>query len=113
VAIKTYLEKSPSVYGKFKKQIEILKQLQEPLQRERGEPPSQAKELLAQAKLDPRKVFVKLLDYSQDSDGRPTPAHDGKCYVVLELASYTLEDYLNDRRKARDPMEMWEVHHVV
>ncbi|KAF4673871.1 hypothetical protein FOL47_010020 [Perkinsus chesapeaki] len=132
VAIKTYLEKSPSVFEKFVKQIDILKQLQEPLKKKlahrtptqsfkmtdftgknRAGRPSQAQQLLVHSEMDPGKVFVKLLDYSKDATGKPAPAKDGKCYVVLELASYTLEDYLKDRRKANDPMEMWEVHHVV
>ena len=47
--------------------------------------------------LESNKLFVQMLDYSRDASGKPAPWEDGCCYLILELALYTLEDYLQDR----------------
>merc|ERR1719316_382040 len=62
--------------------------------------------------LDPKNYFVQLVDYSKDSKGAPGPAEDGNVYVILELALYTLDDYLHDRRKCNKPMRMPEVQRL-
>ncbi len=43
-------------------------------------------------------LFVQMLDYSRGDDDEAMPCStDGLCYTILELASFTLEDYIGDR----------------
>jgi len=63
-------------------------------------------------KLDPKMYFVQLLDYSKDKKGESGNAEDGNVYIILELALYTLDDYLYDRRKCKKPMRMPDVQRV-
>lgn len=80
---------------KFRRQIHVLQQLQEPFV-----VPSDPKywhEQLEHAK--PSRLFMQLLDYSTDANGNPGPdSEDGVMYVVTELAQYSLKDYLGLRR---------------
>mmetsp|Transcript_120134 Transcript_120134/g.374084 ORF Transcript_120134/g.374084 Transcript_120134/m.374084 type:complete len:708 (+) Transcript_120134:60-2183(+) len=80
---------------KFRRQIQVLQQLQEPFLL-----PTDSKfwhEQLEHAK--PSRLFMQLLDYSKDSHGNPGPdPTDGVLYVVTELAQYSLKDYLGLRR---------------
>ena len=44
--------------------------------------------------INPRVLFVNLLDYSALGDGSPGPADDGKFYTVLELGEESLDIWL-------------------
>eukprot|EP00933_Yihiella_yeosuensis_P018659 TRINITY_DN15240_c0_g1_i3.p1 TRINITY_DN15240_c0_g1~~TRINITY_DN15240_c0_g1_i3.p1 ORF type:complete len:689 (+),score=146.41 TRINITY_DN15240_c0_g1_i3:50-2116(+) len=102
VAIKVYKatrdgKKSEDVkLQKFKRQIEVLQKLQEPF--EAPEDKRLWHPSIATSK--PAKLFMQLLDYSQDANGIPQKdATDGMLYVVTELAQYSLKDYLALRRE--------------
>merc|ERR1719337_29103 len=62
--------------------------------------------------LDPTRYFVQLVDFSKNKKGQPAAAEDGNVYIILELALYTLDDYLHDRRKCNKPMRMPDVQKV-
>jgi serine/threonine protein kinase len=102
VAIKMYKQskaesKGPSAatLTKFRRQVEVLQELQQPLV-----PPSDPKlwsEELAQA--ESGDLFVRLLQYSQDEQGEPGPDHrDGGLYIVTELGQYDLKQYLKEQK---------------
>jgi len=44
-------------------------------------------------------LFIRLIDFSRDKEGRPAPDEDGVCYIVLELAECTLEECIEDLRQ--------------
>ncbi|CAK9067076.1 unnamed protein product [Durusdinium trenchii] len=101
VAIKVYKALKDSHKGedvrlqKFRRQISVLKMLQEPFDTVSDETLWHPQ--LAATK--PSKLFMTLLDYSTDSSGNPAPDPiDGVMYVVTELAQYSLKDYLALRR---------------
>lgn len=108
VAVKVYKEKisgnakaSDVTLQKFKRQIAVLLELQKPFVRHAD--PSLWHEELANVK--PAKIFMKLLDYSQDKDGNPGyDVGDGVLYVVTELAQYSLKDFLTKRREKAKPL---------
>mmetsp|Transcript_132095 Transcript_132095/g.423171 ORF Transcript_132095/g.423171 Transcript_132095/m.423171 type:complete len:131 (+) Transcript_132095:49-441(+) len=55
----------------------------------------------------PSNLFVQLLDYSKDEKGNPTPdLVDGMLYGVIELAQYSLKDFLADRREKQKPLSI-------
>lgn len=78
----------------------MLKKLQEPFQQ-----PEDPK--LWNAQLDhvkPAKLFMRLLDYTKDGDGKPCcDAADGNLYVVTELAQQSLKDFVTKRREDSAP----------
>eukprot|EP00746_Dinoflagellata_sp_MGD_P134118 gnl/MRDRNA2_/MRDRNA2_67937_c0_seq2.p1 gnl/MRDRNA2_/MRDRNA2_67937_c0~~gnl/MRDRNA2_/MRDRNA2_67937_c0_seq2.p1 ORF type:complete len:428 (+),score=82.00 gnl/MRDRNA2_/MRDRNA2_67937_c0_seq2:106-1389(+) len=124
VAIKMYkVEKNASsadlqeIDVKFKHQVVVLTELQkQPTFEEqvscKSWNVSKVQELESVLKLDQTKYFCQLLDYSKDSKGQPGKADDGCYYIVLELALYTLDDYLDDRRRHNRPMRMPDVQRV-
>mmetsp|Transcript_132094 Transcript_132094/g.423169 ORF Transcript_132094/g.423169 Transcript_132094/m.423169 type:complete len:87 (+) Transcript_132094:99-359(+) len=58
-------------------------------------------------KVKPSNLFVQLLDYSKDEKGNPTPdLVDGMLYGVIELAQYSLKDFLADRREKQKPLSI-------
>lgn len=62
---------------------------------------------------DTDQVFIRLVDYSKDAAGRPAAEEDtDECCVVLELADYTLDEYLQDRQDAQEVLSVDEVHHI-
>lgn len=81
---------------KFKRQIEVLQELQEPLMA-----PSDPKlwhEALARS--PPSRLFMTLIDYSTDEHGKPgQDPQDRVMYVVTELAQYSLKGYFKHRRE--------------
>jgi hypothetical protein len=104
VAIKVYKEtqkKDDNVMMlKFKRQVEVLEELQQPFK-----PPSDAKlwhEALASAK--PSSLFMLLIDYSKDGGQPGADPTDGVVYVITELAQYSLKDYLALRREQARPL---------
>jgi len=94
---------------KFKRQISVLKELQEPFN-----VPSDASlwnEHLANTK--PSRLFMTLLDYSKDAKGEPGPDKtDGILYVVTELAQYSLKDYISLRRDQCRPLPKDSVRNI-
>mmetsp|Transcript_36456 Transcript_36456/g.83754 ORF Transcript_36456/g.83754 Transcript_36456/m.83754 type:complete len:657 (-) Transcript_36456:226-2196(-) len=86
---------------KFRRQVEVLKELMEPFK----EPENPA---LWDSQLNgtpPETLFMKLVDYSKDESGEPGPdPADGVMYVVTELASYSLKDYIKMRRDQEKPL---------
>lgn len=106
VAIKVYKRNVTSddvQLKKFQRQISVLQELQKPL-----EPPEDSSlwcELLENT--SPSEIFMQLIDYSKDANGKPGPdAQDGEMYVVTELASYSLKDYLKLRREQKKPLSI-------
>jgi serine/threonine protein kinase len=120
VAIKVYKEqssKSGKLGGKIqdktlqkvKRQIAVLQELMEPFQKPSD--PTLWDDALAQA--EPGHVFMRLLDYSRNSEGQPGPDPvDGVLYVVTELGQYTLKDFLSDRRSHNKPLSKDEVQNM-
>ncbi|CAK0880806.1 unnamed protein product [Prorocentrum cordatum] len=114
VAIKVYkVSRSRSKNGqaetlrtKFTRQIEVLRELMAPLEKSKDE--SLWCEQLELAPSD--KLFMQLLDYSGNlasSGFRGTPGpdpDDGEMYVVTEMASCSLKEYIAARRKAGKAM---------
>lgn len=99
VAIKVY--KSCSVQGsvslkKFKRQVNVLKSLQEPFE------PSNAQFWHPQlAEVCCSRLFMQMLDFSKDANGEPGPdKDDGVMYVVTEIAQYSLDDLIK-RQKSK------------
>lgn len=85
---------------KFKRQVEVLLELQQPFKQ-----PTDATlwhESLATAK--PASLFMTLTDYSKDADGPNADPDDGIVYVITELAQYSLKDYLALRREQQRPL---------
>lgn len=100
VALKTYKqpldnEEELDCLTKFTRQIEVLKFLQAPLVE------NEVDKDLWHPMLGTEECFsLRLLDYSQDADGTPCPYSDGQCYVVTEIADYSLKDLIKSRRNA-------------
>merc|ERR1719482_976972 len=102
VAIKVYKESSKNnsktedvMMLKFKRQVEVLSELQEPFA------PVADKVLWHEAlqTAKPSSLFMTLLDWSKDASGPSQDPDDGVVYVVTELAQYSLKDYLALRRE--------------
>mmetsp|Transcript_88675 Transcript_88675/g.156998 ORF Transcript_88675/g.156998 Transcript_88675/m.156998 type:complete len:664 (-) Transcript_88675:123-2114(-) len=108
VAIKVYKDNAKAsskaedvMMLKFKRQVEVLMELQEPFKK-----PSDEKlwhETLASAR--PASLFMTLTDFSKAPNGEPGPdPTDGVVYVITELAQYSLKDYLALRREQNRPL---------
>eukprot|EP00747_Dinoflagellata_sp_TGD_P100993 gnl/TRDRNA2_/TRDRNA2_168212_c0_seq4.p1 gnl/TRDRNA2_/TRDRNA2_168212_c0~~gnl/TRDRNA2_/TRDRNA2_168212_c0_seq4.p1 ORF type:complete len:701 (+),score=150.23 gnl/TRDRNA2_/TRDRNA2_168212_c0_seq4:87-2105(+) len=116
VAIKVYKEqkgggkKAEEVkMQKFKRQIQVLKELLEPFVQPSD--PTLWHEQLAGAK--PARLFMSLVDYSKDAKGEPAPdPTDGVVYVITELAQYSLKDYLALRREQAKPIPKESVKNI-
>ncbi|CAJ1354912.1 unnamed protein product [Effrenium voratum] len=99
VAIKVYKMASKAVNSseevrlqKFKRQIQVLKMLQEPF----VAPKDETLWHPDLAKATPSKLFMMLVDYSKDEKGEPAPdPHDGVMYVITEVAQYSLKAALS------------------
>jgi len=85
---------------KHERSIEVLKKLQEPFQQ-----PEDPKLWNAQLyHVKPAKLFMRLLDYTKDEDGKPCcDAADGNLYVVTELAQQSLKDFVIKKRADSAP----------
>merc|ERR1719453_2267483 len=64
---------------KYKRQIEVLRDLMEPF-----DPPSVPAHLWndALAKMKPARLFMKLVDYTKDAQGVPSCGDEGLPYVI-------------------------------
>ncbi len=96
---------------KFRRQIEVLKMLMEPLDE------AKIKQDVLKHKLfttiAPRKCFLELIEYSRDKNGEPGPsAEDGKMYVVTEIADYSLKDYFGARLEESKEMSPEAVRQI-
>lgn len=104
VAVKVYKSgkmQSKATLVKFKRQVEVLLELQQPFERPADES-LWCEELAA---IDPSDLFVKLLAYSKDAKGKPGPdATDQSMYVVTELADCTLKSVLKQRSQRNLPL---------
>ncbi|CAE7677317.1 Pak4 [Symbiodinium sp. CCMP2456] len=108
VAIKVYKLATKSVNSseeirlqKFKRQIQVLKMLQEAF----VVPKDQTLWHPDLAKATPSKLFMMLLDYSKDDKGEPSPdPTDGVMYVITEVAQYSLKDYFALKREKNKPL---------
>lgn len=104
VAIKVYKSlrssSSESTLKKFKRSVAVLKKLHEPF-----ECPADAKLWNPQLEhVKPGKLFMRLVDYSQDEEGEPCcDTADGKLYLISELAQQSLKDFVARRRKEDSP----------
>lgn len=94
---------------KFRRQITVLKELQEPFQVPSD--PTLWSDQLSRAK--PSRLFMQLIDYSKNAKGEPAPdPGDGILYVVTELAQYSLKDYLALRRDQSRPLTKDSVRNI-
>lgn len=83
---------------KFVRQIEVLQDLARPWSQSIEEDATMWSKSLEN--IDPSSLFMHLIDYSQDADGKPAAdSGDGMLYVVNEIAQYTMLDYLKHRRQ--------------
>ena len=98
VAVKTYKSMSGKkseddeyklVVTKFRRQIDVLKTLMAPIEKLPADPKLRNDLLL---KMDPKRMFLELLDYSKDKKGEPGPdLKDGKHYINLHKYFYLYE----------------------
>jgi len=110
VAIKMFKNKIQEGMGshsvkltKFRRQIQVLKELQEPWRDNID--PRLMHPLLAKA--NAADLFVRLIDYSRDVSGLPGPdPKDGVMYAVTELAEYSLKDYIKRRRERQKTLSV-------
>jgi serine/threonine protein kinase len=112
VAIKVYKEQAKGgklkdvTLQKFRRQIEVLRDLMAPFSKP-SEPELWHEDL---EKIQPRNVFMELLDYSKDDKGQPGPdSSDGMLYVVTEIAQFSLKDFLAHRREQQKPLTTDEI----
>lgn len=111
VAVKTPLDASSAGFDKFSQEVGLFRLVQRPprmasmrtrLQSLRGSfrlrlqsTASLPSSLHTVAALKSETLLVRMLDYSQEDDGRPSREEsDGRCYVVLQLAEVTLADVI-------------------
>jgi len=57
--------------------------------------------------------FVALFAHSQNANGEPGPDVDGNYYTVLELAEYTLEEFIHASRKEGRAVSVEYVYEIV
>eukprot|EP00747_Dinoflagellata_sp_TGD_P183001 gnl/TRDRNA2_/TRDRNA2_37623_c0_seq1.p1 gnl/TRDRNA2_/TRDRNA2_37623_c0~~gnl/TRDRNA2_/TRDRNA2_37623_c0_seq1.p1 ORF type:complete len:499 (-),score=79.10 gnl/TRDRNA2_/TRDRNA2_37623_c0_seq1:210-1706(-) len=109
VAVKVYKDRSDKAADKhkdvtlqkFKRQVEVLEELQTPFVR-----PSDETLWHEQLELlQPSRIFMSLVDYSKDQHGQPGPdTSDGVLYIVTEVAQYSLKDFFAHMRAKRKPI---------
>lgn len=104
VAIKVYKEVAKSkgsddvMMLKFRRQVEVLEELQQPFDRSAVQDPVLWHEALATVR--PSSLFMLLIDYSKNEDGTAgSDPNDGVVYVITELAQYSLKDFLALQRE--------------
>lgn len=86
---------------KFKRCVAVLKKLQEPFVRP-ADPSLWSSEL---EYVKPNKLFMRLIDYSQDAHGEPSmDSSDRRLYLVTELAQQSLKDFLAKRKGEGAPV---------
>lgn len=75
------------VLAKFKRQVQVLQELQQPMNTKSEEG--------SQRCVATDDEFVQMLDFSANDAGEPAPDRkDGMCYIIMEIADYSLHEYL-------------------
>lgn len=112
VAIKTFRRVSPddefsaATLTHFVRYVNLLKDLQKPWQRPKD--PTLWNEELERA--SPKDLFVEMLDHSVTVEGEPGPdVKDGELYMVMEMAQYSLKDFVDEHRQEQS----WLPEHSV
>jgi serine/threonine protein kinase len=115
IAIKVYKDQAKGgklkdvTLQKFKRQIAVLRDLMAPFKKPSD--PALWSPVLDNVK--PERVFMQLIDYSQDAKGEPNvDPKDGILYVVTELAGYSLKDWIAQRREQSKPLSKDEVRNM-
>jgi len=101
VAIKVYKKpESEAALAKFRRSVHVLQRLQEPFER-----PTDPKLWNAQLEtVKPAGLFMQLRDYSTDATGEAGRDQcDNQLYMVNELAQYSLQDYVSDKKRKSAP----------
>lgn len=100
VAVKVYKSCATcnsSMLERFQRQVRILQQLQQDLNRP-DDPALWHPHISA---VRPGDIFLRFIDFSCGADGQPGPdPESGKMYVVTELAEETLQDFITRQRKS-------------
>lgn len=105
VAVKTYKfdrtklssEEWNANVRKFRRQIEVLNKILEPLKAEDVPQVELRHPLLFET--SPKRCFLEILAWTKDADGNPGPDEKGMLCVITELADYSLKDYLQGELK--------------
>lgn len=111
VAIKVYKpsRRGSTTLAKFRRQVTVLQEVHRPL----DQPADEALWCEELASTDPASLFLKLLDFSKDSNGEPAPDPvDGRMYIVTELAQFTLKDMLRQRNHRNAPLSAESVGNI-
>ena len=121
------IEARQEILFKFKRQVKVLEKIQDygtgAAASQSFAPNASASYRVSDLKmttrsyideLDPGCLFVKMLDYSKDYTGEPgfLPEEEATCYIVLEMALFTLQDYLKDRAAKKSHMNIQDIHSV-
>eukprot|EP00927_Polykrikos_kofoidii_P003627 TRINITY_DN11464_c0_g1_i1.p1 TRINITY_DN11464_c0_g1~~TRINITY_DN11464_c0_g1_i1.p1 ORF type:complete len:959 (+),score=186.45 TRINITY_DN11464_c0_g1_i1:284-2878(+) len=107
VAIKTFKDSSGDTdckiiqLQKFRKQVGILTEMAQPFDPPK-DPSLWCEQLMTTRAED---LFMKLVDYSKNEKATPGPdSADGVLYLITELASYSLDDYLYEHQETERPL---------
>lgn len=103
VAVKVYKSGSRARVSSsaIRRQIAVLQELQRAL----APPPNKLMWDEQLARVKPSSLFVQLLDYSRDREsGAAGKDHHGDMYVITELGSCSLKDYLDARRRRHETL---------
>lgn len=89
-----------SILDRFQRQVRILQQLQQGI--DRPHDPSLWHPHISAVR--PGDLFLRLVDFSCGANGQPGPDREsGKMYLVTELAEETLQDFIDRQRKSCKP----------
>jgi len=112
VAIKVYKDaavKASDVPLRFRRQVKVLQMLQQPFDKKASDPNLWHKELENAA---PECLFMQLIDFSvKNKEPGPDPT-DNCYYVVTELAQYSLKDFLEQKRAAKEVLSKAAVKNI-
>jgi serine/threonine protein kinase len=85
---------------KFRRQVQVLSVLGEPFRN-------------CRYGLQPSRLFVSMLDHSQDAAGLPGPDMlDSTLYVVTEMAQCSLKEYISRQRQENRPFSLGIVKNI-
>jgi len=81
---------------KFRRQVEVLQEMQRPLRKGLCDSRHWHTEMDT---MDVKNIFIQLIEYSKDKNGDPgNDVTDGVAYLAMELAEYSMKDFLADCR---------------
>lgn len=119
VKAETWIEASEEERGeevercrvKFKRQIQVLKELRKALDKNKVPDSGLWSTTLESVKVSD--VFIQLIDYSKDSSGQPgSDPVDGVFYVVTELAEHSMRDLLEQCHEEGKTLERNQIQHM-